>query len=170
MPRLSTFARLAAIAFCLGNWPDPGVSRAAADRPTTDVFTSGVGGYQTYRITSLLVTPGGALAAFREGRKTGPADHGDIDLLLRRSDDGGRNWGLTTLVYEEGEARPVTIGNPCPVVDATTGTVWLTFCRDNADVLVTSSRDDGRTWAAPRTITGSANPSSRMLRSGAKTK
>jgi sialidase-1 len=154
MPWLSTAARLAAIAFCLGNVQDARVSGATDDRLTTDVFTSGVGGYHTYRIPSLLVTPGGALLAFCEGRKTGPADHGDIDLLLRRSDDGGRSWGPTTLVYEEGGTRPVTIGNPCPVVDATTGTVWLTFCRNNEDVLVTSSRDDGRTWAAPRTITG----------------
>jgi sialidase-1 len=60
-----------------------------------------------------------------------------------------------TLVHEEGETRPITIGNPCPVVDATTGMVWLTLCRNNDDVLVTSSADDGRTWAAPRTITGS---------------
>jgi sialidase-1 len=60
-----------------------------------------------------------------------------------------------TLVHEEGGTKPVTIGNPCPVVDATTGTVWLTFCRNNTDVLVTSSTDDGLTWAAPRTITES---------------
>ena len=72
---------------------------------------------------------------------------------MRRSDDGGRTWGPTTLVHEEGGTTPITIGNPCPVVDATTGTIWLTFCRNNDDVLVTSSTDDGRTWAAPRTIT-----------------
>jgi sialidase-1 len=41
------------------------------------------------------------------------------------------------------------------VVDSTTGTIRLTFCPNNEDVLVTSSRDDGRTWAAPRIITGS---------------
>jgi sialidase-1 len=155
MPRRSTFARLAALAFVLGPCLGPEVSRAADDRFTTDVFTSGVGGYHTYRIPSLLVTPGGSRLAFCEGRKTSPSDHGDIDLLMRRSDDSGRTWGPTTLVHEEGGTAPVTIGNPCPVVDATTETVWLTFCRNNDDVLVTSSRDDGRTWAAPRTITGS---------------
>jgi sialidase-1 len=63
---------------------------AADDRFTTDVFNSGTGGYFTYRIPSLLVTPKGALLAFCEGRKSSPSDNGDIDLLMRRSDDGGR--------------------------------------------------------------------------------
>jgi sialidase-1 len=155
MQRAVALVAIAALAFVVGSGPGPESSRAADDRFTTDVFTSGVGGYHTYRIPSLLVTPRGTLLAFCEGRKTGPADGGDIDLLVRRSDDGGRTWGPTTLVHEEGGTQPVTIGNPCPVVDATTGTVWLTFCRDNDDVLVTSSRDDGRTWAPPRAITAS---------------
>jgi sialidase-1 len=155
MPRPSTFIRLAVLSFVLGAGPSGQVSRAADDRFTIDVFTSGTGGYHTYRIPSLLATPRGTLLAFCEGRKTGPADDGDIDLLLRRSDDRGRTWGPSRLVHEDGGTRPVTIGNPCPVVDATTGTIWITFCRDNDDVIVTSSRDDGRTWAAPRTITGS---------------
>src|SRR5262249_8854591 len=81
------------------------------------------------------------------------ADHGDIDLVLRRSTDRGRTWEPMRLVYEEGGTRAVTIGNPCPVVDRETGTIWLTFCRDNDDVFVTSSTDDGRSWLPPRRIT-----------------
>ncbi len=153
MPRRVTMIGLSALAFVLGSAKGREDSRAADGRLTTDVFTSGVGGYHTYRIPSLLVTPRGALLAFCEGRKTGSSDHGDIDLLMRRSDDGGRTWGPMTLVYEEGGTKKLTIGNPCPVVDMENGTIWLTFCRDNDDVLVTSSRDDGRTWAIPRTIT-----------------
>jgi sialidase-1 len=71
---------------------------------------------------------------------------------VRRSADGGRTWGHQETLYEEGGTRPVTIGNPCPVVDRSTGTVWLTFLRDYTDV-VTASTDDGRTWAAPQAIT-----------------
>lgn len=153
MPRSKVFIGLAVMAFVVGFGRDDGGSWAADVRFATDVFTSGEGGYQTYRIPSLLVSPKGALLAFCEGRKTGASDDGDIDLVMRRSDDGGRSWGPTSLVYEEGGSARVTIGNPCPVVDARTGTIWLTFCRNNDDVLVTSSRDDGRTWAAPRTIT-----------------
>ena len=39
------------------------------------------------------------------------------------------------------------------MVDASTGTIWLPFCRDNDDVLVTSSSNDGLTWSKPREIT-----------------
>jgi sialidase-1 len=130
------------------------VAPAAGRSPTgTDVFTSGTEGYHTFRIPSLLVSPRGTLLAFCEGRKTSDADDGDIDLLLRRSSDGGKTWGPIELVYEEGGAKPITIGNPCPVVDEQTGTIWMPFCRDNTDVFVTSSADDGRTWSRPRKIT-----------------
>ena len=118
-----------------------------------DVFVSGTGGYHTYRIPALVLTNRGTLLAFCEGRKTGRGDHGDIDLLLRRSRDGGRTWGPTQLVYEEGGTARITCGNPCAVVDRTTGAVLLTFCRDNDRVLVTQSDDDGRTWNKPADLT-----------------
>jgi sialidase-1 len=119
----------------------------------SDVFTAGSDGYHTFRIPALLATSKGTLLAFCEGRKNDRNDHGDLDLVLKRSNDGGRTWGPLELVYEEGGNEKITIGNPCPVVDESTGTIWLPFCRDNRDVLVTHSDDDGRTWSAPRDIT-----------------
>lgn len=119
----------------------------------TDVFDSGKEGYHTYRIPSLILTPSSSLLAICEGRKTGRGDHGDLDLVLKRSDDFGASWGDLELIYEEGGSEKITIGNPCPVVDQTTGVLWLPFCRDNDDVLITSSTDNGKTWAPPRDIT-----------------
>jgi sialidase-1 len=134
---------------CLAGRPLP-----AADGPTqTDIFLSGTEGYHTFRIPSLLVTPRGTLLAFCEGRKRNSEDHGDVDLVLRRSTDGGKTWGPLQLVHEEGGTARVTVGNPCPVADRDTGTVWLTLTRNNDDVFVTSSRDEGRTWAKPEKIT-----------------
>ena len=69
--------------------------------------------------------------------------------MLRRSTDGGKTWRPIQVVHEEGGDAPVTIGNPCPVVDRDTGVVWLAFCRDNKRVLVTRSADDGVTWDSP---------------------
>ncbi|HEO69685.1 MAG TPA: exo-alpha-sialidase [Candidatus Hydrogenedentes bacterium] len=115
------------------------------------VYARGEGGYHTYRIPALLVTQRGALLAFCEGRRTSSRDHGDIDLLLKRSVDCGETFGAAQVVWQEEGA--VTIGNPCPVQDASNGRIWLGFCRDNDRVFVTYSDDDGETWAGPREIT-----------------
>lgn len=119
----------------------------------TDVFVSGADGYHTFRIPVVLATPAGDLLAFCEGRKSSRNDHGDIDLVLRRSADGGRTWGPLQVVYEEGGDAKTTIGNPCPVVDRSTGTIWLPFCRNNDEVVITHSTDDGKTWSKPKSMT-----------------
>ena len=130
----------------------------------TPLWVSGQGGYHTYRIPALVVSTQGTILAFCEGRRDSRSDSGKIDLLLRRSSDGGRNWGETQVVCGE---EAVTCGNPCPVVDAATGTIWLPFCKNLSDgpekliiegkaprtVWVTRSDDDGETWSDPVEIT-----------------
>lgn len=111
------------------------------------VYQSGQDGYHTYRIPALLVTKAGTLLAFCEGRRNGRGDHGDLDLLVKRSEDGGQTWSEQLFIY--GEPGEVTIGNPCPVMDQDTGTIWMSLCRENVDVLMTHSTDDGKTWAEP---------------------
>jgi sialidase-1 len=56
------------------------------------VYQSGTDGYHTYRIPALIVTGKGTLLALCEGRKTGRGDHGDLDLMVKRSEDGGKTW------------------------------------------------------------------------------
>jgi sialidase-1 len=119
----------------------------------TVIYESGKQGYHTYRIPALVVTGKGTLLAFCEGRKAGRGDHGDIDLMLRRSSDGGQTWDQQRIVHEEGGTEKITIGNPCAVVDEETGVVWLAFCRDNDRVFITHSADEGKRWAKPREIT-----------------
>ncbi|MGC3971961.1 MAG: sialidase family protein [Pirellulales bacterium] len=122
-------------------------------------FQAGLGlpgvtaGYRAFRIPALVVTNQGTLLAFCEGRKTSLSDDGDVDLVLRRSSDSGRTWEPLQLIHEEGGDSVVTIGNPCAVVDRSTGVVWLMMNRENGRVLVTSSTDDGATWAEPRDVT-----------------
>jgi sialidase-1 len=141
------------------------VSRADDAPKQVDVFLSGTEGYHTYRIPAVVLANQQTLLAFCEGRKTGRGDQGDLDLMLRRrpllrsggttagGPDGGNTWQPLQLVYEEGGTAKITIGNPCPVVDRQTGTVWLPFCRDNDRVFITRSTDDGQTWAKPVEIT-----------------
>lgn len=138
---------------------------AAAPEFTT-VFAAGIEGYHTYRIPVLIVTTNQTMLAFCEGRKAGRGDAGDIDVLLKRSSDGGRTWSAPQLVWSDGEN---TCGNPAPVVDRRTGVIWLLLTwnlgtdhereidagrsRNTRRVFVTQSADDGKTWAQPRDIT-----------------
>lgn len=128
------------------------------------LFSSGEGGYHTYRIPALAVSPQGTLLAFAEGRKHGRGDAGEIDLIVKRSFDNGKSWSATQIIVTE---AGMTCGNPCPVIDRKTGTIWLPFCKNLADggetlitqgkaartVWVTHSIDDGQTWAEPLEIT-----------------
>ena len=95
----------------------------------TDIFEAGKGGYHTHRIPALVVSKKGTILAFCEGRKFGPDDAGKIDILLRRSFDGGASWQEPQLVVADGDK---TCGNPCPVVDQGDGTIWLPGRADRA--------------------------------------
>ncbi|MCA9168991.1 MAG: exo-alpha-sialidase [Planctomycetales bacterium] len=142
----------------------------AADQPIqadrTPLFVAGVDGYHTYRIPALTVTSKGSVLAFCEGRRGGAGDAGDIDLLIKRSLDNGQTWSAQAIVWDDANN---TCGNPCPIVDRDTGTIWLLMTwnlgrdresqikdqtsQDTRRVYVTHSRDDGVTWAEPTEIT-----------------
>ena len=86
--------------------------------------------------------------------------------MLKRSEDGGVSWSPLQVVGDNG---PNTFGNPCPVVDRTTGTIWLLTTQNRGtdrekdiiagtsqagrSVAVLHSTDDGVTWSAPTDIT-----------------
>ncbi|MCE9532756.1 MAG: glycoside hydrolase [Planctomycetes bacterium] len=142
-------------------------SSSFAEEPTSFlIFDSGKEGYPRYRIPSLLVTPKGTVLAICEGRKDGRGLTGNIDIVLKRSSDSGKAWGPLEVVADDG---PHTIGNPCAVVDPKDGTIWMALTRshgmdtedeitdgksrETTKVLMTHSRDDGKTWAVPTDIT-----------------
>ncbi|MFE5889242.1 exo-alpha-sialidase [Streptomyces sp. NPDC056462] len=137
-------------------------------------YVSGEGGYDTYRIPATITTPRGTVLAFAEGRHDGAGDTGDIDVVLRRSLDGGCTWGPQSVVASgDGDTR----GNPAPVVDPRTGAVVLVTSYNSGDVteaqimrgeatpeqsrrvFVQRSADDGRHFSSPRDITGQVKPS-----------
>lgn len=135
---------------------------------STVPFVSGRDGYHTYRIPALLALGGGTLLAFAEGRVNAPADHGNIDIVLRRSLDGGATWLPVQTAQSEGTQ---TVHNPAVAVDPATGDVLLVWClrsgtsaairRGDADpprVYVQRSQDAGATWSPKREITSQARP------------
>ena len=114
------------------------------------VFRAGDDDTHTFRIPSLRVSAEGTLLAFCEARRKSAADDGDIELALKRSEDGGRTWGpLQILSDDEGN----TMGNPCPIIERETGRIILPFCRNNRRVFVMQSTDDGLTFPPPCEIT-----------------
>ncbi|MEX0610682.1 MAG: sialidase family protein [Pirellulales bacterium] len=139
---------------------------ALADSRQFDVFVSGTDGYHTYRIPAIVTSTQGTVLAFCEGRKRSASDTGKIDLLLKRSTDGGNTWSAQQIVFSDGDN---VCGNPAPVVDHTTGAIWLLTTwnlgsdherdimqgtsKDTRRVFVTHSTDDGHTWSKPTEIT-----------------
>ena len=147
-----------------------GVGASAAEvTERVDLFSAGDGGVHTYRIPAIVQTQGGVLLAFAEARHNSRSDTGDIDLVVRRSTDGGRTWGEIITVWDDGGN---VCGNPCPVVDRRTGRVLLLSTWNNGKdpekdihartsidtrrVFLLYSDDEGLTWSAPREITASA--------------
>ena len=50
----------------------------------------------------------------------------------------------------------VRAGNAAPVLDQSTGTITLVFCRDNLEVFTLQSSDDGLSWGNLKNITAVA--------------
>lgn len=131
-------------------------------------------GYHSFRIPALIRTTEDTLIAFAEARQCAADDFGNINMVMRRSHDHGRTWGPLEEVEGGG---PGTWGNPTPVVDETTGRIWLFMSFNGGDVsqfgrvnpctgettrtvaagdrpvFVTHSDDDGDTWSRPANMT-----------------
>ena len=132
------------------------------------MFRSGEDGYASYRIPAVIEAADGTLIAFAEGRVSGAADDGNVDLLAKRSSDGGSTWGELQVVAD---MESNFIGNASPVVDSESGRVVLlatykagtdseveiltgTGADTSREYLLTSD-DNGETWSEPVDITES---------------
>ena len=114
------------------------------------LFLSGEDSYFCFRIPAMIVSSKGTVLAFAEARKTNCEDWDQIDLVLKRSEDGGRSWSDLRVLFHDGTR---SINQPSPILDRDTGALWLVFCKDNQQVFATHSTDDGVTWSTPRDIT-----------------
>ncbi len=135
----------------------------AKDFEAVTVFQNGKDGYKIFRIPAVVVAANGDVLAFCEARTGGDAS--EIDLVLKRSCDGGKTWKPLEVVQESDDFRNlfdqkktnISVGNPAPVVDLFDpkhpGRIWLPFTVENDRVFVTFSDDHGKTWNAHREIT-----------------
>jgi sialidase-1 len=148
-------------------------------------FEAGLDNHVYFRIPALVETKAGTLLAFCEARNTRVAfyseakfpgittfqpgdsnDLGDIDLVVKRSTDGGATWEDMITIQDDNNN---TCGNPSPVIDQSTGRIWLFWCWHKAGsssqlfptisdghtrrVLYSTSDDDGKTWSNPVDMT-----------------
>ncbi|WP_298041218.1 sialidase family protein [uncultured Microbacterium sp.] len=139
---------------------DPRFERVLARR--------GEGGYRQFRIPALAISPRGTLLAAYDGRPNLDDLPNPIDLLLRRSFDGGRTWAAQQVV------RTGTgldgYGDPSILIDRETGRIFVFHAAgthagffeavegiDDEDAVqhadVSYSDDDGETWTHRR-LTG----------------
>lgn len=134
-----------------------------------DLFTAGQDGYALYRIPGIVTTKRGTILAYCEARRSDRGDWGAIDILLRRSTDGGRSWSAQTniahvpgpkaknpvaLAQKLATPGEVTYNNPVAIPDAN-GAVYFLFCLEYARCFYLRSDDDGASWSKPVEITAS---------------
>jgi len=131
------------------------------------VFESGADGYKSYRIPAIIGLKNGTLLAFCEGRINGSNDFGNIDIVMKRSNDQGKTWMPIQIVVN---ADSLQAGNPAPVLDNTDpafpgGRIFLFYNTGNnhegevrkghglREVWYKTSTDNGQSWSDPVNIT-----------------
>jgi sialidase-1 len=142
-------------------------SLAAEPMPEKEnLFDSGEGGYAIYRIPGIVVTAKGTVLVYCEARRSSGSDWGDIDILLRRSTDGGRTFDAARRIVTPPADVPknpaavkqklgigqITVNNPVAVASRD-GTVHFLYCIEYARCYYMRSDDDGVTFSPPVDLT-----------------
>jgi len=130
-----------------------------------NLFTAGEEGYYIYRIPGLAVSKKGTVLAYCEARKS-VGDWGTMDVMMRRSTDGGKTWLPRQKIVEvkgdlpmnplaKGHDKPGdnTVHNPVAIPDRETGDIHFLYCLEYMRCYYIRSSDEGATWSEPVEIT-----------------
>jgi len=124
-----------------------------------EIFTIGEAGYSCIKIPYVIQAANGTIIALAEGRHNSCSDFARTDLVQKKSYDGGKTWTQLEVLHGEGTDKiPTTIGNAAPVVvqhktnSTLNGRLLMPFCRNNTDILIMYSDDNGETYSTPELI------------------
>ncbi len=119
-----------------------------------------------YRIPALITAADGTLIAAADQRVGSCADlrtHNNINIVIRRSTDGGDRWSapIAVLDYPEG----LSASDPSLILDRSTGTLFLFFNfmdhhkeKGGYRLCYITSNDHGLTWSESTDITEQISP------------
>lgn len=146
-----------------------------------------------YRIPGIATSNKGSLLAVYDIRYNSSVDLQEyVDIGLSRSTDGGQTWDdmRTVMAFGEYGGLPKAqngVGDPAILVDKKTGTIWVIAAwthgmgngrawfnsqqgmdlEQTAQLVLSKSDDDGKTWSAPINITSQVkDPSWHFLLQG----
>ena len=155
------------------------VSRPIDHRVGVGVRHAGDDGSAAFRIPGLVTTNKGTLLGVYDVRYNSAVDLQEhVDIGLSRSTDGGQTWEKMRLPLAFGEEGGLPsaqngVGDPSILVDTKTNTIWIVAAWTHgmgnqrawwssqpgmdkyhtAQLVMTKSTDDGKTWSAPINIT-----------------
>lgn len=116
-----------------------------------NVFSRGENGYFCIKIPDIILTQNGTLIAFGEARMFSCSDWTWTDLVYKKSYDNGTTWSELLILYSNTtlstyKTENNTIGNAAPIQDSVTKRILVPFCRNNREVYLTYSDDNGESW------------------------
>ncbi|MEV0037762.1 exo-alpha-sialidase [Streptomyces sp. NPDC050804] len=138
----------------------------------TEVFTNGeresgaAAAYACFRAPAVVKAGDGVtLLAFAEGRVGDCGDSGRIDVVMKRSSDGGSTWTPLQVLARHRTTGGATVfaHNPVPVVsapapDAPSGRIALLYTENYERIYLRTSVDNGAQWAAAKEISADVWP------------
>jgi len=151
------------------------------------VFEAGENKIPYFRIPTIERSNKGTLLAFAEGRYLDD-DHARNDIVLKRSEDGGKTWGKLQMIHSDKELVMV---NPSPVT-LSSGRILLMyetfphgyharngkhkhvsykmmddgFGMRTQKLLMRASDDDGKTWSKPIELQKTTRKHKGIIQSG----
>lgn len=135
---------LAAVSLSLSAFPV-----RAAEPEQINLFDATDGKYKSYRIPCLLALPDDTVLAITSARKA-VSDWADIDILMRRSTDGGRTFAEPVVLADSGKD---VADNPVAIWDSQKKVVHFLYQTNYEKIFHRTSSDGGQTFSEPVDIT-----------------